>query len=81
MWSPKSDYDEEKKMFEKLKNKFVKVVWKDLNANGQNKAVYGELSEFSPDFICVIQNDKPIYLSISSIVTIKEYEKKESDSP
>lgn len=60
-------------MFENLIGKTVKVVWKDLNANGENKAVFGLLKDISDDFICVLQDSNPIYLNISSIVTIKEH--------
>lgn len=64
-------------MFEKLQGKYVKVVWRDLNAEGQNKAIKGTLKDINDPFVLVIQNSKPIYININHIVAVKEYEQED----
>jgi len=62
--------------FEYLAGKNIKIVWKDLNANGENKAIYGILKEVSDSFVLIISNGNPVYLNISAIITLKEHEQK-----
>ena len=61
-------------MFNNLKDKQVKVVWRDVNALGQNKAIAGRLKDVSDDFLLIIRCDgSPLYLNKTSIISIKEH--------